>query len=84
MKELTMPHHNLYPEIIFAGAIWLMAILIFVFMLIATFASLRSKDNTGIKSRPETKFKFGSVVAGFTKFIPKRKIEKNEQRLDIS
>jgi hypothetical protein len=48
-----MPHHNLLPELIFAGSIWLIAIFIFVMMLIAAFASLRSTDKTEAKSRQE-------------------------------
>ena len=48
-----MPHYNLPPELIFAGSIWLIAILIFVIMLIAAFASLRSTDKTEAKSRQE-------------------------------
>jgi hypothetical protein len=53
MKGSTMPHHNLPPELIFAGSIWLTAIVIFVIMLIAALASLRSTDKTEAKSRPE-------------------------------
>jgi hypothetical protein len=53
MKGPTMPHYNLPPELIFAGSIWLTAIVIFVIMLIAALASLRSTDKTKAKSRPE-------------------------------
>jgi hypothetical protein len=62
MKGPTMPHHNLSPEIIFAGAIWLTAIFIFVMMLIAVFASLRATDKTEAKSRPETELKFNPRI----------------------
>jgi hypothetical protein len=48
-----MPHYNLPPELIFAGSIWLIAILIFVIMLIAALASLRSTDKTEAKSIQE-------------------------------
>jgi len=48
-----MPHHNLLPELIFAGSIWLIAMFIFVMMLIAAFASLRSTAKTEAKSRQE-------------------------------
>jgi hypothetical protein len=48
-----MPHHNLPPELIFAGSIWLIAMIIFVIMLIAVFASLRSTDKTEAKTRQE-------------------------------
>ena len=48
-----MPHHTLLPELIFAGSIWLTAIVIFVIMLIAAFVSLRSTDKTEVKSRSE-------------------------------
>jgi hypothetical protein len=50
MKGPTMPHHNLPPELIFAGSIWLTAIVIFLIMLIAVFVSLRSPDKTEAKS----------------------------------
>jgi hypothetical protein len=48
-----MPHNNLPPELIFAGSIWLIAMLIFAIMLIAALASLRSTDKTEAKSRQE-------------------------------
>jgi hypothetical protein len=60
-----MPHYNLPLELIFAGSIWLTAILIFVIMLIAGFASLRPKDKTEAKSRPGTELKFKSARARF-------------------
>ncbi len=65
-----MPHHNLPPELIFAGSIWLTAIFIFVIMVIAAIVSLRSTDKTEAKSRLTTELKFNSVVA---RFHPKRK-----------
>ena len=58
-----MPHYNLPPELILAGSMWLTAILIFVFMLIAALASLRSTDKTQPKPRPGTELKFNSVIA---------------------
>jgi hypothetical protein len=60
-----MPYHNLPPELIFAGSIWLTAIFIFVIMLIAALASLRSSEKTETKSRPGPELKFSSVVARF-------------------
>jgi len=66
-----MPHHNLPPELILAGSMWLTAILIFVFMLIAALASLRSIDKTEVKPRPETELKYNSVMA---RIYSKRKI----------
>jgi len=66
-----MPHHNLPPELILAGSMWLTAILIFVFMLIAALASLRSIDKTEVKPRPETELKYNSVMA---RVYSKRKI----------
>jgi hypothetical protein len=60
-----MPHHNLPPELIFAGSIWLIALVIFVIMLIAVLASLRSTEKTEAKSRLRTELKFNSVVARF-------------------
>jgi hypothetical protein len=53
MKGPSMPHQTLPPELIFAGSIWLTAIVIFVIMLIAVFVSLRSTDKTEVKSRSE-------------------------------
>jgi hypothetical protein len=70
MKGSTMPQHNLPPELIFAGALWLTAIFIFILMLIATVVSLRSTDKTGTKSRPGTELKFNSLAA---RYHPKRK-----------
>ena len=58
-----MPHHNLPPELIFAGSIWLTAIILFVLMLIAALASLRSTDKTKAKPRPGTELKFNSILA---------------------
>jgi len=46
-----MPHHNLPPELIFAGSIWLTAIVIFAIMLIAVLVSLRSTNKTEAKSK---------------------------------
>jgi hypothetical protein len=46
-----MPHHNLPPELIFAGSIWLTAMVIFLIMLIAVFVSLRASDKTEAKSK---------------------------------
>ena len=66
-----MPH-SLPPELIFAGALWLTAIFIFLIMLIATFASLRSNRKTEAKPKPRTELKFSSVVA---RFSSKRKIK---------
>jgi len=65
-----MPPHNLPLEFILAGSIWLTAIVIFVIMLIATIASLRSTAKTRAKSSPETDLKFNSVT---TTSQPKRK-----------
>ena len=70
MKGPTMPHHNLSPELIYAGAIWLTAIFIFVMMLIAVFASFRAADKTEAKSRLETKLKFNPRIV---RYHPKRK-----------
>jgi len=66
-----MPHH-LPPELIVAGALWLTAIFIFLIMLIATLASLRSTGKTEAKPRPKTALKFSSAVA---RFSSKRKIK---------
>jgi len=63
MKGPIMPHQNLPPELILAGSMWLTAILIFVFMLIAAIASLRSTDKIQAKPRPATDLKFNSVIA---------------------
>lgn len=60
-----MPHH-LPPEIIFAGALWLTALFVFLIMLVATFASLRSTGKTEAKLRPRIELKFNSVVARFS------------------
>jgi hypothetical protein len=46
-----MPHHNLTPELILAGSIWLTAIVIFSIMLIAALVSLRSSDKTEAKPK---------------------------------
>jgi hypothetical protein len=73
-----MPYHNLPPEFILAGTIWLTAIFIFVIMLIATVASLGSKDQT------ETGPKLSSVVTRLTKLFPKRKTRENEDSPDLS
>jgi hypothetical protein len=67
-----MSHYNLSPELIFAGAIWLTAIFLFVMMLVAVFASLRSTDKTEAESRPGTKFKFNPRIV---RLPPKRKIK---------
>jgi hypothetical protein len=74
-----MPHHNLPPELIFAGSIWLIAIVIFVMMLIAVLVSLRSTEKTEAKSRPGTELKFNAVLA---RFHPKG-TAKNEHNPDI-
>ena len=66
-----MPHHNLPPELILAGSMWLTAILIFVFMLIAALVSLRSADKAQPKPRPGAELKFNSVIA---RIYSKRKI----------
>jgi hypothetical protein len=79
-----MPHHNLSPEIVVAGAIWLTAILIFFLMLIATFASLRSDTRTEPKPVAKTEEQFSSVAERFARFFPKRKNKKIEDSLDIS
>lgn len=65
-----MPHHSLPPELILAGSIWLTAIFIFVMMLIAALASLRSADKTETKPRPVTELKVNSILPGLD---PKRK-----------
>jgi len=70
MKGPPMPHHNLLPELIFAGSIWLTAIVIFLMMLIAVFVSLRPTHKTETKSRLGTGLKFNSVIA---RIHPKRK-----------
>jgi hypothetical protein len=80
-KGLVMPHQNLYPEFIFAVAIWLIAISIFVFMLFAAFASLLSKFRSEIKSRLESQF--SSAAAIVTNFFPKKKT-KIENHPDVS
>jgi hypothetical protein len=79
-----MPHHNLSPEIVVAGAIWLIAILIFFIMLIATFASLRSDNRTERKPVAQTEAQFSSVAERFARFFPKRKTKKIEDSPDIS
>jgi hypothetical protein len=58
--------HHLPPELIFAGALWLTAIILFLIMLIATLASLRSTGKTEVKSTPKTELKFSSVVERFS------------------
>jgi hypothetical protein len=63
MKGPPMPHHTLPLELILAGSMWLTAILIFVIMLIATIASLRSTEKIKAKSRPGIELKFNSAVA---------------------
>jgi hypothetical protein len=65
-----MPHHNLPPELILAGSIWLTAIFIFMIMLIAALASLRSADKTETKPRPVTELKVNSVLP---RLVSKRK-----------
>ncbi len=73
-----MSHNNLSPEIIFAAAIWLTAILIFVLMVIATFVSLISENRT------KTKIQFSRVVARFTKILFEQKDPKIKYNRDIS
>ena len=51
-----MPYH-LPLELIFAGSLWLSAIIIFMIMLVATLASLRSSE------KPDTKPEISSVTA---------------------
>jgi hypothetical protein len=51
MKGPNMPHHNLPLELIFAGSIWLTAIVIFSIMLIAALVSLRSSAKTEAKPK---------------------------------
>ena len=53
MKGPTMPHHNLPPELLLAGSIWLTAIGIFVIMAISAVVSLRSSDKREAQSRRE-------------------------------
>jgi hypothetical protein len=74
-----MPHQNLYPEFIFAIAIWLMAIFIFVIMLFAVFASFLAKYRNKIRARLKTHLNFSSVGARFTNFFPNKntKIERD-------
>ena len=67
-----MPHQNLSPEFMFAIAIWLMAIFIFVMMLFAAFVSFLSKHRTEIKVRLEAQLKFSSMMERFTYFFPKK------------
>jgi len=78
-----MPPQNIYPEFIFAVAIWLTAIFIFVVMLFAMFASHVTKYGTQIKSRLESRLKFSLMIAIFTNCLPKKKSKSNLPRTPL-
>jgi hypothetical protein len=77
MKESTMPYHTIPLELIFAGSIWLTAIFIFVVMLIAALASLRSTEKTEVKTKPVTERTSNSVAA---RVDSKRKIKAQREQ----
>ena len=72
-----MPYHTIPLELIFAGSIWLTAIFIFVVMLIAALASLRSTEKTEVKTKPVTERTSNSVAA---RVDSKRKIKAQREQ----
>jgi|KBSSwiStaDraftv2_1062776.scaffolds.fasta_scaffold543415_1 hypothetical protein len=73
-----MSHHNMPLEFIVAGAIWLTAIFMFVVMLIATFAALRSEDQTETAPKPS------SFITRFATLFLKRKTSENKDNPGVS
>ena len=80
MKGIAMPQNNLSPALMFAAAIWLTAIFIFVLMVIATLVSLISESRTEAKSRSKMQIKFAIVVTRFK--ILSERILKNRYTSD--
>ena len=64
-----MPQYSTTPEIIIVLAIWLTAILVFAFMLVAALLSLASEYLAETKAIPKIKLKLSSVTAKLTKIF---------------
>jgi hypothetical protein len=66
-------HQNLYPEFLFATAIFLMAFFIFITMVIAAIVSLIHEHGAKINPAPRVNRRFSSIVERIQNFLRKER-----------